>query len=180
MKNMLAVEVCRPFFLGAVAKNLLSDRVNAEEYVQTLVQNKQYIDAIRVLAYALPVRKAIHWARFCALHFSATNPSEVSSATLDAVTDWLGNPDDNKRRALMDAAKLSGFDSPAGSVALAVYFSGGNIAPPDGPVVEPPQSLTPNSVVNAVLLAALLKDPEKSEEKYQLYLAEGLKIASEN
>ena len=180
MKNMLAVEVCRPFFLGPIAKKLLNDRLNAEEFVQILVQNKQYIDAIRVLAYALPARKAINWARFCALHFSAANPSEVSSATLDAVTDWLGNPDDTKRRGLMDAAKLSGFDTPAGSAALAVYFSGGNLAPVDGLVVEPPQSLTPNSVVNAVLLAALLKDPEKSEEKYQLYLAEGLKTASES
>jgi hypothetical protein len=78
----------------------------------------------------------------------------------------------------MKAANEAEFSTPAGSAALAVFFSGGSIAPPDMPAVPPEPSITPNSVAGSVMLAAVLKEPEKAQEKYQLFLAEGLKIAS--
>src|SRR5437867_5930132 len=177
MNQKPAVEVCRQFFLGDVAKKLLTDRLTAEQFLQLLIENKQYIDAVRVLAYALSTRQAIVWASFCARHYSEANPSEESLTALEAVDKWLAEPDDDKRRETMNAAKLARFDTPAGSAALAVFFSGGSLAPADAPVVPPSESLTPNSVVGTVLLATLLKEPEKAEEKYQFFLAQGLKNA---
>jgi hypothetical protein len=38
--------------------------------------------------------------------------------------------------------------------------------------------MAPNSVVGSVLLAAVQKEPEKAPEKYPVFLAEGLKMAS--
>lgn len=178
MNQKSAVEVCRQFSLGDVAKKLLNDQLTAEQYVQVLIQNKQYVDAVRVLAYALPTRQAIVWARLCAGYYSDANPSNASLKALDAVDQWLSESDDDKRRATMDAAKGAGFDTPAGSAALAVFFSGGSLGPPDVPIIPPQDYLTPNSVCGTVLLATLLHESEKSEEKYRVFLAEGLKIAA--
>ncbi len=97
---------------------------------------------------------------------------------LQAVEKWLAEPTDENRRSAMKAANEAEFSTPAGSAALAVFFSGGSIAPPDMPAVPPESSITPNSVAGTVMLAAVLKEPEKAQEKYQLFLAEGLKIAS--
>ncbi|HAF13949.1 MAG TPA: hypothetical protein DCK99_09680 [Blastocatellia bacterium] len=178
MDEKKAAEICRQFYLGDVARKLLTPDLTAEEYLQLLIQNKQYVDAVRVLAYALPTRQAIMWASWCARQFSEANPSDSFSAALADVDKWLAEPNEENRRAAMKAAERVEFGTPAGSAALAVFFSGGTLGPPDAPVIEPQKYLTPNAVVGSVLLAALLKEPEKAEQKYQAFIAEGQKIAA--
>jgi hypothetical protein len=180
MEEKKAIEVCSHFALGEVAKKLLAPDLKADEYVQVLIKNKQYVDAVRVLAYSLPTREAIVWASRCARQFSQKNPSDKFSAALDAVEKWLGEPNDENRRAAMKAAELAEFGTPAGSAALAVFFSGGSIAPPDAPEIAPQENLGPNAVVGTVLMAAVLKEPEQAEAKYQAFLAEGQRIAVGN
>ena len=179
MEEKKAVDVCRQFFIGDGAKKLLTPDLTAEQYLQLLVKEKQYVDAIRMLAFALPTRQAILWASFCAREFSQANASDKSSAALETVDKWLAKPSDENRREAMKAAEQAEFDTPAGSAALAVFFSGGSIAPPDAPVVAPQESLTPNSVFSAVMLAAVSREPEKAEEKYKAFLTEGQKIAAQ-
>lgn len=171
MENKKATEVCAQFHLGDAAKKLLTPEVSAEQYVKLLVQNKQYVDAIRVLAYALSKQEAIAWANVCARQFSEAHPPDKSAVALEAVHRWLADPSDENRRAAKKAADAAEFNTPAGSAALAVFFSGGSIAPSDMPVTEPHQTMMPNSVFNAVMLAALSKEPEKAEEKYKAFLA---------
>ncbi len=178
MEQKKAAEVCRQFALGDVAKKLLTPEQTAEQYLQMLIQNKQYVDAVRVLAYALPTRQAIVWATSCARQFSDANPSDNFAAAVEAVDKWLAEPNDENRRAAMKAAEQAEFGTPAGSAALAVFFSGGSLAPPDAPVIAPQEYFAQNAVVGAVLLAALLKEPEKAEDKYKAFLMEGQKIAT--
>jgi len=178
MEEKKAIEVCRQFYLGDAAKKLLTPELSAEKYLALLIQNKQYVDAVRVLAYALPTRQAIVWANSCARQFSDANPSEKFSAALDAVDKWIAEPNEENRRAAMKAAERAEFGTPAGIAALAVFFSGGSLAPPDAPAIAPQEYLAPNAVVGSVLIAALLKEPEKAEETCQAFLAEGQKIAA--
>jgi hypothetical protein len=173
-----AAEVCQNFCLGETAKKLLTPELTAEAYLQLLMQQQQYLDAVRVLAYGLPATDAIRWACSCARQHAGANPPEKISTALQAVEKWLAEPTDESRRSAMKAANEAEFSTPAGSAALAVFFSGGSIAPPDMTAVPPEPSITPNSVAGSVMLAAVLKEPEKAQEKYQLFLAEGLKIAS--
>ena len=180
MEEKKAVEVCRHFHLGDAARKLLRPELTAEQYLELLIQNKQYADAVRVLAYALPKRQAIVWANECARQFSETNPSDKFSTALEAVNKWLVEPNDENRRAAMKAAECAEFGTPPGSAALAVFFSSGSLAPPDAPVIPPQEYLTPNAVIGSILMAALLKEPEKAEDKYQVFLAAGQKIAAGN
>jgi hypothetical protein len=174
-KVRTAAEVAQRFYPGEAAKKLLTPDLTPVQYVEMLIQQQQYIEAIRFLAFALPSNEAIKWASACARQYSGSNPPEKVSSALTAVDKWLAEPTDENRRAAMKAAQQAEFSTPAGSVALAVFFSGGSLAPPDMPVITPEDSLTPNSVAGAVMLAAVLKEPEKAQEKYQAFLAEGLK-----
>ena len=78
----------------------------------------------------------------------------------------------------MTAAERAEFGTPAGSSALAVFFSGGSIAPPDGPIIPPEKYQAANAVVGAVLLSVILREPEKAENRYQAFLDQGRKIAA--
>ena len=178
MKEKKASEVCSHFALGDTARRLLTPELTAEKYLELLIQNKQYMDAVRLLAYALPTREAIVWANSIAHQFSQDNPSEEFTKALAAVEKWLSEPNDENRRAALKAAELAEFSTPAGCAALAVFFSGGSVAPPDGPVIPPQDGSAANAVVGTILIAAVLKDPEKAEVKYQAFLSEGQKIAA--
>lgn len=178
MKETKASEVCSHFTLGDTARKLLTPEVTADKFLEVLIQNKQYIDAVRVLGYALPIRDAIAWANSCARQSSEPNPAKKLSTALDAVDKWLAEPSDDNRRAAMKAAEQAEFSTPAGSSALAVFLSGGSLAPPNAPAMEPEKYQAANAVVGAILLSAIAKEPEKAETKYQAFLGQGQKIAA--
>ena len=177
MKDKKASDVCSHFALGDAARKLLTPELTAEKYLELLIQNKQYIDAVRVLAYALPVKDAITWGNSCARQ-SSPNPAEKLSAALDAVDKWVAEPSDDNRRAALKAAEQAEFSTAAGSSALAVFLSGGSLAPPDAPAVPPQEYQASNVVAGTVLLAAIATEPEKAETKYQTFLEQGQKIAA--
>lgn len=178
MTDQKAAEVCSQFYLGDGAKKLLSPDLSADQFIKVLIQKKEYVDAIRVLAYALSTTQAIAWAKLCADQFSRADNSEKFAAALAAVDQWLADPSDENRRSAMTAAQQAEFGTPAGSAALAVFLSGGSIAPPEMTPVEPAETMARNAVFNAVMLAALSREPEKAETKYQIFLAEGQKLAA--
>jgi hypothetical protein len=63
-------------------------------------------------------------------------------------------------------------------VALAAFWSGGSMAPPEAPVVPPGEHLSAHAVAGAVMLAVVLAEPHLAARKYGQYLALGLEIAS--
>jgi hypothetical protein len=178
MKEKKATEICSHFALGDPARRLLTSEITADKYLELLIQNKQYLDAVRVLAYALPIKEAITWANSCARQSSGPNPAEKFSAAIDAVDKWLAESSDDNRRAAMKAAEEAEFSTPAGSSALAVFLSGGSLAPPNAPDVLPEKYQGSNAVVGAVLLSAMANEPEKAETKYQAFLEQGQKLAA--
>jgi hypothetical protein len=178
MKEKKATELCSHFTLGDTARSLLTPELAADKYLELLIQNKQYLDAVRVLSYGLPIRDAITWANSCARQSSGSTPAEKLSTALDAVDKWLAEPNDDNRRAAMKAAEQAEFNTAAGSSALAVFLSGGSLAPPNAPEVLPEKFQASNAVVSTVLLSAISNEPEKAEGKYQAFLEQGQKIAA--
>src|SRR5262245_36919265 len=178
MEEKKAIEVCRHFVLGDTAGKLLTPELTAGKYLQPLGQNKTYIYAVRLLPYGLPPKESIVSGNSCARQFCEAHPAEKLSAAVDAVDRWLAQPSDENRRAALQAAEEAEFGTPAGSSALAVFLSGGSVAPADAPVIPPREYQAQNAVVGAVMLSVILKEPEKAEGKYQAFLDQGLKIAA--
>jgi hypothetical protein len=178
MQEKTATEICRQFYLSDTAKKLLTAELTTEQFLRVLIENKQYVDAVRLLAYSLPPKQAIGWATLCAREFARANPSDESRDAFEVIDQWVSDQTDENRRQAMKAAERAEFGTPAGSAALAIFFSGGSITPPDAPFIAPDESMMANSVFNAVILSVLSKEPEKSEDKYKLFLAEGQKLAA--
>jgi hypothetical protein len=129
------------------------------------------------LAHALPKREAVGWAARCA-RLSGGPKSPEQQTALEAVERWRLEPSEELRRAALAAAEKAQLNNPAGCAALAVFFTGGSLAPPDVPVVPPGEGLTARAVAGAVLMAAVVSEPEKAEEKYQRFLEQGIAAAN--
>jgi uncharacterized protein DUF6931 len=172
-----AAEICARFELSGPAAALPRDGLSPTAFLERLIEARHILDALSFLAHALPKREAVGWAARCARLAGGPKSPEQQTA-LEAVERWRLEPSEELRRAAMAAAEKAQLNNPAGCAALAVFFTGGSLAPPDVPVVPPGEGLTARAVAGAVLMAAVVSEPEKAEEKYQRFLEQGIAAAS--
>jgi hypothetical protein len=151
--------------------------MTARQYLDRLVERQLQAEAIRFLAYVLPKREAVWWACLCADRVLGPDPPPRVAAALDAARAWVLDPSEDHRRAALPAAEAAEVGTPAGCAALAAYFSGGSLSPPDLPVVAPGEHITAHLVASAVILAAVIREPAKASEKYAAFLGLGLEVA---
>ncbi len=81
------------------------------------------------------------------------------------------------RRAAQAAAEVAGLEAPAGCAAMAAFWSGGSLGPPNVPVVPPGDTLTAHGAGGAVMLAAVKREPEKAAERHRKFIAMGMDVA---
>jgi hypothetical protein len=173
-----AGDIARQAKLSEKAEALLAGATTPAAYLGALMAAGLDADAVRFLAFALPKREAVWWACLAARDALATDNRPEVAACLAAVEAWVYRPDEEKRRQTLPLAEAIGFETPAGYAALAAYWSGGSIAPPDAPEVSPDPSLTPTMAGAAVLVAATKPDPIKAPTKHRLAIARAVDIAN--
>ncbi len=172
-----ASAVCQDIDLDEAARDLLAPELTPAAYVRLLIDGELYADAVRFLARALPKREATWWACLCARSALGENPAPELVKALELAEQWVQRPTEEHRRLTYPAAQASQFGHPAGWAAMAAFWSGGSMAPPDVPVVPPADNLTAKAVAGAVMLAAVQTEPEKAEAKYRRFLEQGIDIA---
>jgi hypothetical protein len=172
-----AAEVCKHFPLGEEAKKLLRDAMTPAQFLDALIEKQQFPDAVRFLAHALPKREGVWWACLCSRSVAGSSPPPKIAAALQTAEKWVMDPSEENRRAGMPAAEAAELKTPAGCAAMAAFWSGGSLAPPNVPVVPPGEYLTAHGVAGAVMLAAVQSEPEKAPDKYRKFLAQGLEVA---
>lgn len=177
IKAPTASRLCRRFALQEVAQNLLRDDLTPAQFLELLIENEQYIDATRFLAHALPKREAVWWACLCTRSSLGEHPRPDVLAALKAAEQWVYEPTDENRRATMSAAEASGFEAPASWAAVAAFWSGDSLSPPDTPPVPPPENLTGNTVASAIMMATVVTEPQKAPQRYRTFLDQGIEIA---
>jgi hypothetical protein len=77
----------------------------------------------------------------------------------------------------MAAAEASGARSPEAWAAIAAFWSGGSLGPPDVPEIPPAPQLCGIAIASAVLLAAVRNDPNKAAERYPGFVASARDIS---
>jgi hypothetical protein len=172
-----AAEVCKHFSLGEEAKKLLREGQTPAQFLDTLIEKQQFPDAVRFLAHALPKREAVWWACMCTRAVAGSSVPPKIAAALACAEKWVVDPSEENRRASMPAAEGAEFKTPAGCAAVAAFWSGGSLGPPNAPVVPPGEYLTAHGVVGAVMLAVVQSEPEKADEKYRKFLGQGIEVA---
>ena len=147
------------------------------EFLEHLMEHGHHLDAIRFLAQALVKRAAVWWALQCVTEISGPDQPAAKAKALEAARTWAIDPSDDNRRACWPAAEAAEIGSPAGCAAMAAFFSGGSLSLPNLPAVPPGEELTGRMAAGALMLAAVMKEPEKAPEKYAAFLRTGLEIA---
>ena len=91
---------------------------------------------------------------------------------LDSVQRWIGDPIEDYRRAAFNAAENASSDSPERLLALAAFFSGGNISSPDLEPVEPPPNAAGKLAATAILGGIFRNGPDPARIERALQMGE--------
>jgi hypothetical protein len=154
-----AVAVLPEQILDEEAQECVSPHGNSRQWVDELVSAGHVSEAVRVLALVLPKKYALAWGCEClrvALSRSVSDSREVDRAGIVLTERWLANPTEDHRRAALEFAERGKFDTAGAWIAAAAGWAEGSMGPKDlEQVVAPPESLTGEAVVAALLTFAL-------------------------
>ncbi len=148
------------------------------EALGRLIEANLLIEAARLVAHALPAREAVWWAARCS---AATAPPTLPEADQEArvlAEAWVRERADPVRRSAMDKAQQAGCTSPEAWAAVAAFWSGDSMSPPDQPKVPPAPHLTGVAVVGAVVLSSVRTDPGRQPARLKQFLNSARDIAA--
>ncbi|HYE35614.1 DUF6931 family protein [Methylocaldum sp.] len=172
-----AASVCQDIDLDEAARRLLSPEGSPADFLRLLMENALYPDAVKFLARALPKRESTWWACLCARTALGDGQAPEALKPVELAEQWVYKPSEEHRRLAFTAAEAHQFQGPASWAAMAAFWSGGSMAPPEAPAVPPADNLTGKAVAGAVMLAAVQVEPEKAPAKYRRFLEQGIDIA---
>jgi hypothetical protein len=153
-------------------------REDPRAFITALVEAELFPDAVSFLAHVLPRNYAVWWAWLCAGGNRQEGRPPPAQAALDAVWRWIEQPTDANRRAALAAAEAADVGTPEGCAAFAVFLSGGSVAPPEAPPVEPDEFAAAKAIGGSVILSAVVREPEQAPEKFKTFIAHGLEVAN--
>lgn len=172
-----AEAICRRVDLSAQAKAFLVPDLSPQGYLSLLLDAQAIGDAVRFLAFALPVREGVWWA--CTVfHGQNGEPDANGTACLHNAARWVYEPTEENRRSCMAAAESASFDGAAAYAALAAFWSGGSLAPEGMPDAPPDPSLGHIGAGASVLLSITAGDPLTLPDRFRVAMARGTDIAN--
>jgi hypothetical protein len=174
-----ADQVCKHFQLSPEGRKLLRPGQAPPAFLGLLFANDLFRDAIYFLAYLMPKREAVWWGSLCVWQQSRPEPPAEVGDALEAAVRWVREPNEANRRAAQEAGERAGAATPAGALALGVFWSGGSLSRADLPAVPPPAELTQSAVASAVLTAAAQGDSAQMSQRYRQFLHLGIEVANQ-
>jgi hypothetical protein len=175
-----SLELADEIGLGEDAMTLLkglAPGTSADAAVAALDSVQLHRDAVLLQARILENRRSVWWAVVCARRALGDKVRLDDSAALKAAEQWVIDPSEANRRAAEIAARERKFEGPAAFAAMAVFWSGDNLAPEGLPKVDVPVGLAARGVAAALLMAAPIPDPLRIPAALSEYLATGRSIA---
>jgi hypothetical protein len=146
--------------------------------LNALVAAGHLVDAVTLLAHALPRREGVWWACQAARTLDLGDEAALSRRTVRAAEAWVFEPDDATRRTAMALAEELGMEGAPAWAAVAAFWAGDSLAPADQPAVPPPDYLWCHAVNGAVLLAAAAGPADQIAARQRALLEQGVDIAA--
>ncbi|HEY5603542.1 MAG TPA: Twin-arginine translocation pathway signal [Gammaproteobacteria bacterium] len=174
-----AIDIVRHYELEKESRALLTEDQRPSEFLDTLIKNELYYDAVTFLAHSLPAREAVWWACVCCRYFLEGSDVKYQLA-LNAAEAWVYDPSEQNRRIAEKFAEEGDYATSASWAAAAAFWSGGSITKENDPAMEPPAFLYAHAVAGSVVMAAGWKQPEADEvkQRFETYLKHGISIAN--
>lgn len=172
-----AADICARVDLSPEAKAFLLPTLSPQGYLALLVEAELVGDAVRYMAFGLPIREGIWWACVNARNL-VPELSDLDRRCLDEAAAWVYEPSEAHRRACMALAEAANFEGAAAYAALSVFWSGGSMSPEGMPDVEADPKLGPIGVGASVLLSITSGDARKLPARFEQAIARGVDIAN--
>src|SRR6476661_7380960 len=172
---MTAAELSQRAALDDEARNLARPDLPVRAYVEQLAAGGRLREAIAVLAQLLPNRNAVAWA----LESIRRVPDAAAAKPVEAVERWLADSNDETRRGAWVSAEHAGVDTPAGCLALAVFLSGGSLAPPETQVAPEPEPHLCGQIAAGAISMAVASDPVNAPDHFRAILDRGFQLVRE-
>lgn len=161
---------------GLVDLEVLYDQPPATAFAALRAVDR--MQAARFLAQCLPRMEAVRWVAACLNGMSAAG-QPARMVAKKAVNRWLGDPSDANRRIAYEAGQLAGFASAEGAACLAVFMSGGSIAPATQEQgVQPKAGAFGQAVAGAVMMASFSDGAAAFDRKLRANIDLGEKAAA--
>jgi hypothetical protein len=128
-----------------------SQGVAPSQWFATLRNEGKLFEAVSFLAHALPRYECVLWATRTLIETGVLNRGDPFAT---AALRWIDDPSDRQRRAAGAVADESGRARAGEMLCQAVFYSGGSIAPPDLPAIQPPSHVCARMASGAVLTGA--------------------------
>lgn len=173
-----AAKVLERYEPSPEAAALATPDMAPRRFVDLLLAQELNEDALAFLAHALPRRDALWWGLRCVRAITPAQPAPEIAAALEAANAWITSPGDERRRKSMLAAEAATYGTPAGCIALAVFFSEGSMSPPDCPAVPVGEWFCARTLAAAVILSSLAPGPEQVAATARKFALSGIEAAN--
>jgi hypothetical protein len=174
-----AAPICAKLALPDRVRGLLRANPDAAIFFKALVARGEHESATTFLAHALPPREGVWWACLCAEAAHGENLPKDEEIALLAAVRWVLEPTEANRRAAEAPGKALGIISLCGNLALAAFWSGGSINPPDRPLRPPPPGKTAETIAYAVTRTVDVVFPRCRDVGFRQFLALGEGVATD-
>lgn len=155
------------------AQALVKEDSTPAAYLDSLEKQELYPDAIKFLAYKMPADAGIKWASASIKELRSPESKQQKDEPLEAVDNWVKAPGDEARFAAKAASDKAAKNDASKLAALAVFMSGGSLAPAGAPETPPPKYTAQKLSSASVSVAVLSYEPAKATERYKKALALG-------
>lgn len=172
-----AQDICSRADLSAEARAFLVPDLSPQGFLSLLVEAENIGDAVRFMAFALPVREAVWWCYIVA-KTNIPAPTELELLCLERTGAWVYEPDEQRRRSCMECAESAKFTGAAAYAALAVFWSGGSLAPEGMPDADADPRLGPIGVGASVLLSITAGDATTLVSRFETAVIRAVNIAN--
>lgn len=174
-----AAELCTAcrIRLKPLAKTLLDEHDTPQEFYRALRQHDCLADARRILAHALPKRRALWWGCLVSSDLNRHEPVSAIEQVLPDVIQYVTRPNEASRRLALEMGKRVGVNTLAGTLAMATFFSAGSVSLPGLPEVPPRPFVTGRLIGVTVYLASVMRDAAHYKDHLRAYLDIGELVA---
>jgi hypothetical protein len=170
------LELLRQVQVSAPARTLLQEAESLRTGLERLFTARHDLDAVRALAFALPIRRAVWWGCLCAWHGRAVPAPAARELALDSAVEWVCRPTAEVTQRVLAAAAPAGLDNAAGCVARAAAEVGPS---PDARAAcqHPAYGSAARIVQGAALYACLERQQVEPAFSYRALAALGMQVA---
>jgi hypothetical protein len=133
-----------------------------QAFFQDLRKASRLEDATFFLGMALPRQETVSWAARSVRDITEGHPAPRPDVdALRAALLWVQDPSEPRRRAAFEAAKLASPTSAERLAAMAVFLSGGSMAPDNVQPVPAPSDVAGRIGAGAILVAAAARGKDR-------------------